>query len=90
MANIPKIPNNFVIFGAIAAAALVIPGTLGPLLFQEAQAQRGQDQAIGRVQQTAEGVVAANVNVGANVAVDVSENNVAACVIVSECPIDQS
>lgn len=83
-----KIPNNLVIFGAVAAAALVIPGTLGPLLFQQAEAQI--DQAIDRVQQTAEGVVAANVNVGANVAVDVSENNVAACVIVSECPVEQN
>lgn len=80
MANIPKIPNNFVIFGAIAAAALVIPGTLGPLLFQEAQADL--DLAQDRVEQTAEGVVAANVN--AQVGVEVSDNQVAVCVV-AEC-----
>jgi hypothetical protein len=84
-----KITNKIVTFSAVAAAALMITGALGSSVLNLATAQ-GINQAIDRVQQTAEGVVAANVNVGANVAVDVSDNNVAACVIVSECPIDQS
>jgi hypothetical protein len=76
-----KSPNRLLIFGAVAAAALVVPGLLGgPLGFQQADAAK--DQRIDAVQ-TAEGVVAANVN--ANVGVDVSNNEVTACVIVKNC-----
>jgi hypothetical protein len=55
-----NIPNKLIIFGAIAAAALVIPGTLGPLMFQDAQAVRnaGNEQSLN---QGAAGLVAANV-----------------------------
>ena len=77
-----KLQNTLVIFGAITAAALVVPGLLGPLALQEAQAQR---QAIDSVQRAVGGLVAANVGVNANVAVDVSDNQVAACVIVEDC-----
>lgn len=89
MANIPKIPNNFVIFGAIAAAALVVPGVVGALTFQEAYAthnDRHLSQAIGEVEQRARGGLAAvNANVQANVGVNVEDTQIAACVIVSEC-----
>jgi hypothetical protein len=81
MANIP---NRLVIFGAVAAAALVVPGALGALTFQEAYANH-QNQAIDRVEQTARGAIAANVNVGANVAANVEDNQVAACVLVNDC-----
>ena len=75
-----KIQNKFVIFGAIAAAALAVPGLLGPLMFQEAEAARDQrNTAI----QNAAGLVALNANVQANV--DVSKNAVAVCVITEDC-----
>jgi uncharacterized membrane protein len=58
-----KTPKNLVIFGAVAAAALVIPGMLGPLIFQQAEAQRtvGADQSIK--QAIGEGVINAQVGV---------------------------
>ena len=85
-----KVPNTLVLFGAIAAAALVIPGVLGPLGFQQADAARDQSQAIERVQQNAAaGVAAVNANVAANVGVNVEDNEVAACAIIAECDIDQ-
>lgn len=73
-----KIPNKLVIFGAVAAAALVVPGVLGPLMFQQAEAQQ-----LNRGQQTAQGAIAANVGVQANV--DVSENQLAVCIITETC-----
>ncbi len=83
-----KISSKFVLFGAVAAAVLVIPAMLGPIMLQEAQAAR-QDQAIESVQQHARGAIAANVNVGANVAANVEDNNVAACVLVGTCNPNQ-
>lgn len=70
MANIT---NKFVIFGAIAAAALVIPGVVGPLMFEEAYAQTA------RANQRAEGVVAANVAVQAQNLLN--NNDVTVCII---------
>lgn len=84
-----KIPNKLVIFGAVAAAALAVPGVLGPLMFEEAYANhRDTHQNVGP--QTAVGVVAANV--GANIAADVAieNNDVTACVLTGECTVDQS
>lgn len=72
-----NIPNKLVIFGAVAAAALVVPGFLGPLMLQEAQADHQRNEAT----QFARGVVALNANVQANV--DVENNNV--CVVVETC-----
>ena len=63
------IPNKLVLFGAIAAAALVVPETLGPLMFQDAEAAKtrvvGGDQSNQAADQ--EGVVNAQVGVNANV-----------------------
>lgn len=73
-----KIPNKVVILGAIAAATLVIPGILGPLGLQQAEAARDQRN---EATQFARGVVAANANVQANVDVD----NVNVCVVVETC-----
>ena len=73
-----KIQNKLVIFGAIAAAALVIPGLLGPLGFQQADAARDTRQDATAF---ARGVVAVAANVQADV--DVDNNNV--CVIAETC-----
>lgn len=35
-----KIPNKLIIFGALAAAALAVPGVLGPLMLEEAYADQ--------------------------------------------------
>jgi hypothetical protein len=71
-------------------AALVIPGLLGPLGLQQAEAARDQSQAIEKVDQNAKaGVAAINANVGANVGVNVEDNEVAACAIIAECDIEQ-
>ncbi len=84
-----KIPNKLVIFGAVAAAALAVPGVLSPLMFEEAYADhRRVNQETG--QQTAVGVVALNAAVNANDVVDISRNDVTACVLVDECQPDQS
>jgi hypothetical protein len=83
-----KIPNKLVIFGAVAAAALAVPGVLGPLMFEEAYAHhRDVHQEVGP--QNAVGVVAANVGANVNADVNVEDNEVAACVIVGECDIEQ-
>ena len=76
-----KIQNKLVIFGAIAAAALVIPGLLGPLGFQQADAARDTRQDATAL---ARGVVAVAANVQADV--DVDNNNV--CVIAETCTTD--
>ncbi len=77
--DMTRISSKFVILGAIAAAALVIPGMLGPLGFQEAQAAK--DQSNNAINTATAGVLAANVNVQANA--DVSDVNV--CVIARTC-----
>ena len=71
--------NRLVVFGAIAAAALVIPGVFGPLMFDEAYAQQRNEQS-SRAIQNAEGVIVAQVAVPANVNVQV--NDVTACILV--------
>ena len=76
-----KIPNKLVIFGAVAAAALVVPGVLGPLAFQEAEAAR--DQRNEATQTARENLVNVQAQVQANVDADVRNNNV--CVIVETC-----
>jgi hypothetical protein len=78
-----KLQNRFVIFGAIAAAALVVPGVLGPLMFEEAYAQSSTREQSARAVQNAAGVVVAQVAVPANVNVEVTDVN--ACIIVDEC-----
>jgi hypothetical protein len=82
-----KVPNKFVLLSAIAAATLVIPGTLGPLAFEEAYADhRGNSQdneQSANAIQNAQGVVVAQVAVPANVNVQVTDVN--ACIIVSDC-----
>lgn len=75
-----KIPNKLVLFGAVAAAALVVPGLLGPLMFEDAYAQRDREQS-ARAFQNAQGLVNAQVAVPANVDVDVEDVAVVACVI---------
>ena len=77
-----KIQNKLVIFGAIAAAALAVPGVLGPLMFEEANAQATQ-----RGVQQATGVAA--INVGAQVNANVEENEVAVCAVIAECDVRQ-
>jgi hypothetical protein len=77
-----KVPNKLVIFGAVAAAALAIPGLLGPLMFQEASAQATQ-----RGIQQATGVAA--INVGVQVNANVEDNEVAVCAVIAECDVRQ-
>ena len=87
-----KIPNKLVIFGAVAAAALAVPGVLGPLMFEEAYADhRGRDVNQETGPQFATGVVALNAAANANDVVDVKvqDNEVAACVIVGDCDVNQ-
>jgi hypothetical protein len=77
-----KLPNKLVLFGAIAAAALVIPGTLGPLAFQEAEATHRQghnDNSQEAVNRAGDTLVNVQANVQANV------NDVTACIIVENC-----
>jgi hypothetical protein len=84
-----KVPNKLVIFGAVAAAALAVPGVLSPLMFEEAYAHhRDVHQETG--QQRAVGVVALNAAVNANDVVDINRNDVTACVLVDQCTPDQS
>jgi hypothetical protein len=73
-----KISNKLVIFGAVAAAALAVPGVLGPLMFEDAYA--AQDQRQGGLQNAA-GVVAANVGVQAQVGLE--NNDIANCLVVT-------
>jgi hypothetical protein len=77
-----KIPNKLVVFGAVAAAALVIPGMLGPLVFQEAEARHNEQsqEAINRAGNTL-------VNVQANVQANV--NDVTVCLVTGTCEPEQ-
>ncbi len=80
-----KLSNKFILFGAIAAAVVVVPGVLGPLGFQEAAAAPNQSN---RGTQTAQdNVVNAQVGVqaNANIPVRVQDNQVAICVIAEDC-----
>ena len=81
-----KIPGKFVLFGAIAAAAVVIPGVLGPMGLQDAYAARG-DQSNDATNTAENALVQANVqaNVNAKDVVDVNNNDVAVCVIARDC-----
>jgi hypothetical protein len=81
-----KIPNKLVIFGAVAAAALAVPGVLGPL-FQEAAA--APDQSNRGTQNAVAGIAALNLGVNANVNAEVEDNEVAACAVLAACDIDQ-
>lgn len=74
-----KTPKNLVIFGAVAAAALVVPGMLGPVLLPEAYADHNQSNRA--VNEQTDNVLAVGANVQANV--DVSDVNV--CVIARTC-----
>lgn len=77
-----KLQNRFVVFGAIAAAALAVPGVLGPLTFEEAYAQeaRANNKATANL-----------VNVQAAVAVNdvvedsLNNNDVTVCVAANNC-----
>jgi hypothetical protein len=90
-----KIPNKLVIFGAVAAAALAVPGVLGPLMFEEAYATtRGERNQGAAAFQNAEGLINAQVAVPANVNVDDVNVAVAACVLSQtddeeQCTVDQ-
>jgi hypothetical protein len=83
-----NIPNKLVIFGAVAAAALVVPGVVGALTFQQAYADH-QTQAIDRVEQNARGLVNVQANVQAQVQANVEDNEVAVCAVIAECDVDQ-
>jgi hypothetical protein len=74
-----KLPNKLVIFGAVAVAALVVPGLVGPLMFDEAYAATEKEQS-NRASQTADDTL---VNVQAAVQANIDDVNV--CVIVEEC-----
>ena len=72
-----NIPSKFVIFGAVAAAALVVPGILGPLVFNEAYAEaNANNRATANV-----------VNVQAAAAIDraLNNNDVTVCVVANSC-----
>jgi hypothetical protein len=75
-----NIPNKFVIFGVVAAAALTVPGVLSPLMFEDAYAARDTEQSSNAIQ-NAQGLVVAQVAVPANVDVDVDDVAVVACVV---------
>jgi hypothetical protein len=78
-----KIPNKLVIFGAVAAAALAVPGVLGPLMFEEAHAARdnNNEQSAEALNRAGDSLVNVQAAVGANVnAQDVS---VTACILAS-------
>jgi hypothetical protein len=74
-----KIPNKLFIFGVVAAAALVVPGLAGPLMFGEAYAIGDKSQSNHASQQAEDNVV----NVQAAVQANVNDLNV--CVLTSEC-----
>jgi predicted polyphosphate/ATP-dependent NAD kinase len=77
MANIP---NKLVIFGAVAVAALVVPGLVGPLMFDEAYAATEKEQS-NSASQTAKDTV---VNVQAAVQANVDVQDVNVCVITQD------
>ena len=70
------VSNKFLIVGAVAAAVLVVPGVLGPLMFEDAYAAK-ENRQVGL--QQAAGVVAANVGVQAQV----ENNDIANCLVVT-------
>ena len=74
-----KIQNKFVIFGAIAAAALAVPGVLGPLTFEEAYATHNEQS--NRASQEARNNV---LNVQAIVQANVDVRDVNVCVITQD------
>jgi hypothetical protein len=78
-----KTPNKFVLFGAVAAAALAVPGLLGPLMFEEAYAARENknEQSARSFNQAGDSLVNVQANVPANV--NVQDVDVTACVLVS-------
>jgi hypothetical protein len=76
MVNLPK---KFVIFGAVAVAALVVPGLAGPLMFEEAYAVSNREQSQNANQNADDNVL----NVQAVVQANVQDVNV--CVIVEDC-----
>jgi hypothetical protein len=75
-----KIPNKLVIFGAVAAAALVVPAMLGPLALPQAYADH-TNQSNRAINEQTDNVLAVGANVQANV--DVDDVNV--CVIARTC-----
>jgi hypothetical protein len=74
-----KVPNKFIIFGAVAAAALVVPGLAGPLMFDEAYAVSENENSQKANQRADDNVL----NVQAVVQANVQDTNV--CVIVEDC-----
>jgi hypothetical protein len=76
-----NLPNKFVIFGAVAVAALAVPGLVGPLMFEEAYAIAEKSQSNRASQQAEDNVVNVQAAVQANA--DVRDINV--CVLTSEC-----
>jgi hypothetical protein len=48
-----KLSNNLIILGTIAAAALAVPGVLGPLMFDQAYAQASDREQSNRAIQNA-------------------------------------
>ena len=79
------IPNKLLIFGAVAAAALAVPGLLGPQIFQEAEARHNDEH---NPQASANNRATGNVvNLQAAVAVAdaLNQNDVTICVIARNC-----
>jgi hypothetical protein len=74
------IPNKFVIFGAVAVAALAVPGLAGPLMFDEAYASH-TDQSNEANQKAKGNVINAQLAIQANV----DDTDVAACIVVATC-----
>ncbi len=79
-----KIPNKFVLFGAVAIAALAVPGLLGPMAAQHAYAehQTAAHQSNEATQTAEKNLVNVQAAVQANADVDV--NDVTVCVL-AEC-----
>ncbi len=81
--------NKFALFGAIAAAALVLPSVASSLMFEEAYAQRPDnaprdvEQSASAIQRSGDNLINAQVAVPANVNVQVTDVN--ACIIVEHC-----
>jgi hypothetical protein len=77
-----KVPNKLVIFGAVAAAALLVPGMLSPFMLQEAQAEHREthQDRFEATNQARDSLVNVQAAVNAKVDADVENNNV--CVVV--------
>ena len=73
------VSNKFLIVGAVAAAALVVPGLVGPLMFGEAYAIGDKSQSNHASQQAQDNVV----NVQAAVEANINDLNV--CVLADTC-----